>query len=208
VGFVRGQQPELREYLALAWNAHCDREGVEKAAKCLKGKRCGECGYCQWYGDVLEAATGHRSTTECDAGRDYDFFMRDLEEIHGMSLKWSLRAFRGDAKRILHDVQKLCADNLISEEYLQRIGATKLKLARLPELHLLTKEQLATIRIAVKQHVTRGLVAKAHHNPQKSRKTGKAKSAQVDAWNAVVDAELHAAADAAEEVGDPDWSVP
>lgn len=125
MSFSGSQQPELRGYLTLAWSTRVQSIGGEATPKCLKGKRCQTCAFCLWYGDVLEAATGYRSTTECNAGRDYDAFMSALEEIHGQSIKWKMRLYSGDARRMMHELQRdLGAEALteagVDEGYLKR----------------------------------------------------------------------------------------
>ncbi len=124
MSFSRPQQPELRTYITLAWSAHCRAEGREDF-RCSSSKRCGACAYCGWYEAVLDKATGHRSTTDCDAGRDYDCFMAALEEIHGQSIKWKMRLFTGDVRRMMHELRKSVGTAALTaagvdEEYLKR----------------------------------------------------------------------------------------
>jgi hypothetical protein len=153
VSFTRAQQPELRAYLGLAWQAHCQAEGIDAGGRCRGSKRCGACAYCAWYEEVLEGATGHRSTTECNAGRDYDRFMRDLEAIHGQSIKWQMRAFGGDARRILHQIGEVCAEHGIDEDYLRAVA--RRGFGPTAELHLLEAGQLLVVLGEVKRHVRR-----------------------------------------------------
>ena len=166
-------RPGLTEYLSLAWGAHCRCEGIPEAlgARCLR-KRCkaADCAYCTWYEDTLEAATGHRSTTECNAGRDFDFFMAALEEIHGEGIDWQIRKFHGDANRILHAIRRVSADAAIDEEYLQKIATNALREHDtpvewvMPELHLLAPRELVVVKNAalayVRGKVTRGEAVK------------------------------------------------
>lgn len=157
MSFSSYQQPELRSYLALAWAARLKTTPGEAAPRCLKGKRCGVCDFCGWYGDVLEAATGYRSTTQCNAGRDYDLFMAALEEIHRGSTKWNFRIFSGDVKRMLHELRK-------------DLGAAALAKARVDERYLteavrhgfqgrqpweVSRDELIIVLGEVKRHVRR-----------------------------------------------------
>lgn len=164
MSFSRAQQPELREYLRLAWAAHCRHEGMDAEERC-RGSRCGQCDYCAWYEDLLEGATGHRSTTACNAGRDYDFFMRDLEAVHGESIKWQMRAFRGDATRMLHELRSLGDEHELDEEYLRGVARQMLRTEELPELHTLSREVLVRILGEVKRFVRRRLKRAAEPQP-------------------------------------------
>jgi hypothetical protein len=161
-GFSPAQRPELNAYLALAWVAHCRRERLDQVigARCLR-KRCEEAGcvYCTWYEDMLEAATGHRSSKECNAGRDFEWFMADLEEVHGQDIKWQMKKFGGDARRILHAIEQVSAGAAISEEYLRKIATNALREHDtpvewvMPELHLLAPRELVLVKNAVLAHV-------------------------------------------------------
>ena len=161
MSFSSGQQPELRNYVALSWAAHCMAVGIHSSAgRCKgmkKGKRCGSCDFCVWYGDALEGATGHRSSTVCNAGRDYDFFMRDLEVIHGQSIKWQMKAFQGDAVRMLHEIRVVSAECELDEDYLRGVAMRMLQTEAIPELHTLSREVLIRILGEVKRFVRRKL---------------------------------------------------
>ncbi len=160
MSFSRAQQPELRASLAWAWAAHCRADGLAEAigSQCLR-KRCGQagCDYCSWYEAVLEGATGQRSSTLCNAGRDYDFFMRDLEVIHGRSIRWQMKAFGGDANRILHGLREVSDEHGLDEDYLRGVARRMLKRDDLPELHTLSREVLIEILGEVKRFVRRRL---------------------------------------------------
>jgi len=151
MSFSRSQQPELRTALALAWAAHCRTQGLapEEGARCLR-KRCKleGCRFCGWYEHHLEAATGFRSTTECDDGRDYERFMARLEEIHRESAKWGLRMRSGDARRLLYSLGKRCKGHGMDEIYLRRIAAKVCGLPGLPFLHELDAGQMRDVRAA------------------------------------------------------------
>lgn len=161
MSFSRGQQPELRAYIAQAWAAHCHHVGADegRGKRCLR-KRCKDrdgCDFCAWYEDTLEGATGHLSTTACNAGRDYDFFMRDLEIIHAQTIKWQLRAFQGDGVRMLHEIRALSAAHGMDEDYLRAVARRMFQREDLPELHTLPREALITILGEVKRHLRRAM---------------------------------------------------
>lgn len=155
-GFSSGQQPELRLYLTLAWAKNCEDEGLNPADRC-RGTRCGECVYCTWYEDILKRATGKKTSTACNAGRDYDFLMRDLEIIHGKVNRWQLRACKGDAVRIIYELRKAVEDHQIEEHYIRSVAKNMLQLDRLPALESLAPEQLIIILGEVKRFIRRKL---------------------------------------------------
>lgn len=182
MSFTRGQQPEFRTLLERAWQTSCELDSsLDQGARCRKSKRCGECCYCLWYVGLLESSTGHRSTTDCNAGRDYDFVMRALEAIIGDSIKWHMKAAGGDANRIRHELRALSEKHEIDDRYMQRIAKQALRLDSAPALENMKPEQLVTVLIACKQHVTRKLVAEGHRDPQVSRRTRLEKPPQVAA---------------------------
>lgn len=180
MAFSRRQQPEFRKLVALAWAAHCRLTGA--AGKMDRG----------WYEDTLEAATGYRSTSECNAGRDYDAAMAEFEAIAGTGVKWGLKLHGGDAKRIAHNIRQICEDHDIDEGYMRRVARKALRLDTLPELLQLDREQLLVILRACKQHVTRNLIAERKHEPQVSRKTGGYKKLQVQAYQEAIRREIDA----------------
>lgn len=157
MGFSPGQQPELRLYLTLAWRRHCSDEGLEPSDRCRGSQRCGKCVYCAWYEAILFGATRKRSSKACNAGRDYDFLMRDLEIIHDQSQKWQLRACKGDAVRIIFELRKAVADHQIEEHYLRAVAKNMLLIDELPELETMEPEQLIIILGEVKRFIQRRL---------------------------------------------------
>lgn len=153
MSFTGRQQPELREYLALAWNAHCTGLGVvAEAVKCLRGKRCRACAFCTWYEDTLEAATGNRSTTDCNAWRDYDYFMRELELIHRQAIKWQMKAANGDVRRLLHGVCEIAAGRQFGEPFLRGLAMKALKLSAWPGWERLDERQIGIVAEGLKAH--------------------------------------------------------
>lgn len=156
-GFAPGQQAELREYIGMAWATDCRANGWDPDARCRGSTRCRTCAYCHWYEAILKKATGHTTSTECNAGRDYDFLMRDLEIIHGRSTKWQERASRGDAVRIIYELRKAVREHDIEEAYLQGVARRMLGLEALPPLEALERLQLIVILGEVKRFLRRRL---------------------------------------------------
>lgn len=157
LGFTPKQQPELRLYLTLSWKKHCLDEGLEPSDRCRGSQRCGRCVYCAWYEEILVGATRKRSSKACNAGRDYDFLMRDLEIIHGQSTKWQLRAANGDAIRIRHELRDAVENHQIDETYLRKVARNMLRVDELPELEEMEAEQLIIILGEVKRFIRRRL---------------------------------------------------
>lgn len=182
MSFSRAQQPEFRLLVAKAWREHCREHGLDCTPKPDRA----------WYETELQLATGKSSTSDCNAGSDYEAAMSHFEALSGDGIKWQMRQFRGPANRIEHALKKLCADHEIAEDYMQRIARHSLRVEELPELHKLSKEQLLTILRACKQYVTRKLVAEGIRDPQISKKTRKPKPAQVAAASRRCSAEASA----------------
>ena len=175
MGFTPRQQPAFRRLIAEA-AAFC---GIDRKAQ----------NYRPWYEAALERAVGKTSTTECDAGSDYDWVMAQFEAMSGAGIKWQLRAASGDAKRMLHEIRKTCGARAdVDEAYMLRIGAQALRMDRCPALYLLTREQREIILVACKQHVTRGQVAQLEREPQVSEMTDKWKRGQAKAFREAMDA--------------------
>jgi hypothetical protein len=184
MGFSRGQQPEFRKLIATAAK-YCgvDPKGAE---------------YRAWYEAALFNAVRKTSTTECNAGRDYDFVMAEFEVLGQSGIKWQRKAATGDANRMVHEIRRTCgAASDVDESYMLRIGAQALGLDRCPPLHRLAPEQLQTILVACKQHVTRGQVARVDREPQVSEVTREWKRGQARAFREGIEAQ------AAIEVDEP-----
>jgi hypothetical protein len=153
VSFTRGQQPEFRKMLAEA----CKFCGIDP-----KGSE-----YRKWYEMALFNAVRKTSTTDCNAGRDYDFVMAEFEVLGQSGIKWQRKAATGDAVRMLHEIRKTCGSAAdVDESYMLGIGARALCMPLCPPLHKLSREQLETILVACKQQVTREKVARGEREPQ------------------------------------------
>ncbi len=157
MSFSRAQQPELRKLLSQAWPAHCREVEGDEADKCRTSSRCGRCGYCSWYEQLLFTETGHTSSTDCNAGRDYDLVMAELERIARAGIKWQMKVHRGDATRLLHQLREAVGEyaDAVDEDYLRAVAQNGLQLAEPPELRLLTREQLIIILGEVKRSLRR-----------------------------------------------------
>lgn len=153
MSFSRGQQPALRQYLAMAWSETCAMSGASVSARCAKSSRCGliaTCSYCSWYEAILVKATGKRSTTECNAAGHYEAFMRDLEVIHQRSIVWQVKAAGGNVRRM----EWLLADALpgksYSLDYIRGVAKRALKLDYWPDLETLQPGDRRTVLEALK----------------------------------------------------------
>lgn len=149
MGFSRAQQPEFRALVAAAWLAYCRQENLPLT---LKLDRC-------WYERELFFATGHSSTSDCNAGRDYDRAMAHFEGVAGTGIRWQMKIHTGDSKRLLYELQKAVGEHEIDEDYLRAVARRMLKLDRMPELSKLTRDQLVMILGEVKRYIRRNLKA-------------------------------------------------
>lgn len=146
MGFSRSQQGEFRKLVRAAWEGHCRTEGG--AAQDKAAERT-------WYAGELRAATGHESSTACNGARDYERAMAHFEALAGTGVKWGLRVFGGDAKRMLHALHAAGAGPEVDEDYLRGVARRMLKRDDLPELHTLPRETLVAIVGEVRRHVRR-----------------------------------------------------
>lgn len=148
MSFSRAQQPAWQAMIKRAWAAHCLAEGINPVPP--KWDR-------DWYEQELYYAVKTTSTSDCNAGRDYDLAMAHFESIAGESIKWQMRVHSGDARRLLHELSEITEDHGIDEDYLRGVARQMLKVDHLPELSKLTKPQLVLILGEVKRHVRRNL---------------------------------------------------
>jgi hypothetical protein len=145
MGFTRGQQPEFRVLVKQAWGVHCRTEGIDSKDSSHRA----------WYEGELLFATGHDSTTSCNAGRDYDRAMAHFEALAMAGIKWQMKIHTGDANRILFQLQEITDEHGIDADYLRGVARQMLRREELPELHRLTRDQLILILGEVKRHVRR-----------------------------------------------------
>jgi hypothetical protein len=149
MAFSPTQQRMYRIMVQSAWTRHCSRNAMP--VKDLVAKDT-------WIRDELEQAVGKRSTTACNKTRDFETAMAHFEAICGDDIHWQWQLFRGDAKRVIHNLNELATGHDIDEDYLRRIARNALKRDHLPDLHELPPEDLLTILRAVKIHVRRRLL--------------------------------------------------
>jgi len=153
VSFSRAQQPEFRKLLALAWARHCAAEGIVPVpAKHDRG----------WYEQELFAAVRKTSTTECNAGRDYDLVMAHFEALARAGIKWQMRVHNGDGRRLLHELRAAVGEDVldahgVDEAYLLRVAQHGWP--HIAELAELSREQCITVLGEVKRSLRR---AKQH----------------------------------------------
>ncbi len=171
MSFSRPQQSQYRQFVRHAWLQHCRDEQLPIAPMDR-----------DWYEAELVVATGHRTTSECNAGRDYDHAMAHFEALARAGVKWQLKLSRGDAIRLAHNIREVCANHDLDEDFMRGIARQALRLDTLPELVKLSPDDLMIVLRACKQHVTRHLVREGKRQPQISRKTFMAKPPQVKAY--------------------------
>lgn len=147
MSFSRAQQPEWQELIAAAWRAHCTHEGIELTKKPDRS----------WYEQELFLATGQTSTSDCNAGRDYDLAMAHFEGLAGVGIKWQMRVHSGDAKRLLHELRAEVDAHDIDEDYLRGVARRRLRLDELPALETISRENLVLILGEVKRFCRRRL---------------------------------------------------
>lgn len=157
MSFSRAQQPAWQKMLDEAWAAHLLSQGEAQVPRCKCKVRGSDCGCCRWYLQELFFATGQHSTSECNAGRDYDRAMAHFESIAGNGIKWAMKIHSGDANRLLHELRATVGGYEIDEDYLRGVARQMLQTEELPELEKLSRKQLILILGEVKRYVRRHL---------------------------------------------------
>lgn len=157
MSFSRAQQPEFRILVKAAWQQHVRETGAGKSQERA------------WYEAELLEATGKDSTSKCNAGRDYEAACAHFEALVGTSIKWQMKACRGDAKRILWHLDQITEKHGLSENYLRRIAHNSapkhLRETELPQLADLAPDHLTLILGEVKRFVRRKK-ARAEEEPE------------------------------------------
>ena len=132
-----------------AWNAHCDANpplvSKDKTARDL------------WYREELQAAFGVDTSSGLDQRRDFEKAMAHFEAVIGGGIYWNLRVFKGDARRILHEINRVATGHEIDDDYMRRIARQALRTSELPELVNLSEEQLLIVLRALRIYVRRKL---------------------------------------------------
>lgn len=112
-GFSPAQQAPFREMVQHAWVAFCGLAGREPGKKCER----------DWYEGQLEAATGYRSTTECNRMGDFDKAMAHFEALWGGGIERQLGQENGHYKRIMEGAHRVAPEFECAEAYLCAIAA-------------------------------------------------------------------------------------
>jgi hypothetical protein len=162
MSFSGKQQGIFQPMIAKAWVRHCQQN--LDAAAAIAGKN--HPAYRDWYEDELEEATGCRSSTECDARRDFNLAMAHFEIAAWAGIYWQGRLHECDAENILWHVNRIAARHTIDEGYLRGWARQMRRKKRrkehldeeeLPELLDLSKEELALLLIEVKDYAKKHL---------------------------------------------------
>jgi hypothetical protein len=156
MSFSRAQQGQFRTMVGYAWTAFLKENPA--AQKCRKNTRCAECDFCIWYEGALLEATGYRSTTDCNPGRDFNSAMAQFEVLAGAGIYWSVKQQKADRERVLWVLRKYATDHGFPEQYLEAIARTPFergKRGTFPGLDALTSEDLVKVLGAVKRQVLR-----------------------------------------------------
>lgn len=83
--------------------------------------------------------------------------MAHFEALAGAGLKWNLRLYSGDARRMLHELGEVTEEHGIDEDYLRGVARRMLAVDDPPALHTLPREMLVRILGEVKRYVRRRL---------------------------------------------------
>ena len=146
LSFTGAQQGKFQPLVTEAWREHCKHPEVTGKTRC-KGKRCGNCDFCAWYENELEFVTGKRSSKQLDVKRDFEKAMAHFA-VGACNIYWIKRIHGADARRIIHEVQKVCADFEMDEVYMVGMAAQAVQ-KPVTSLDTLTYEELAKVLSAV-----------------------------------------------------------
>lgn len=152
MSFTGKQQANFQPLVTEAWLEHCKHPEVTGKTRCKKHPRCGKCDFCSWYQHELEISTGCHSSTELDVKRDFEAAMSHFA-VAACNIYWIKRIHGADARRIIHEVQKVCTDFEMDEAYMVGMAEHALK-KTVTSLGALTYEELAVVLTAVKWKAT------------------------------------------------------
>lgn len=162
-GFSPGQHGHYRPLVERAWQIHAQRNGLVVTGDLFDGPhseiRNPDSVFRHWYEDELEAATGKRSTTQCDRKRDFTKAMAHFEAIVGDSIYWNTRLYGDDARRIAWNIQEVVHNNDVDEHYMRGMARNCLGLLPddpLPDLAEMEYRDLLTIMGELKRFLRRG----------------------------------------------------
>lgn len=146
-GFSRQQQGWFRPLVARAWELKCEELGHAANDKAFRDA---------WYQGELAVATGHRTSSDCDGGRDFERACAHFEALIGEEFRWQLQLEQGDEKRLTWLLKQDYPDYLKSKfggnrsmrDYLLTIAES---VAGRPVTHLgrLTDSELSAVRKAM-----------------------------------------------------------
>ena len=146
MSFSPRQQGKVRPLVTAAWRAICKANNQPVKDPTERDL---------WYRAELLEAIGKDSTKTAGQTRDFERCMAHFEAIVGDSIYWQMAQFRGDARRILHEIDAICEKHKIDEDYLRRIARVALKFEAPPQLIDLTPDQLLIIVRAARIHARR-----------------------------------------------------
>lgn len=155
MGFSRAQHGLFRPLVIKAWQVHCKANAMN--ARDLAAKNA-------WYREELRTASGKTSSADLDQTRAFEKVMAHFEAIAGDSIHWQMRLFRGNARRILHQINQISREHDLDEDYLRAIAKQALQTDFTPELHDLRPETLLTILNAARVYVRRHLKSEPINN--------------------------------------------
>jgi hypothetical protein len=160
-GFTPAQQGHYRPLVQQAWEAHAKRNGLAVTGDLFADPQTAirDPNFRAWYEDELEAATGKRSTCQCDRKRDFTKAMAHFEAIVGDSIFWQMKLHGDDARRIAWNIREVVRQNDVDEVYMRGIARRMLRLEDadpLPELEQMQYRELLIIMGELKRFLRRG----------------------------------------------------
>ena len=146
MSFSKGQQAEYRRLEKAAWQRHARRLSLDPKDKLA---------YDEFYRSELAKATGHRSTKDCDKGRNYDAACAHFEALADDGIRHQLNLIQGDLRRIRYAAAKInpawprqFRSDADLEVYVR--GIVRQAFGRDVDLHLLSDAQISVITNAVR----------------------------------------------------------
>lgn len=147
--FSKSQQAFFRPIVDAAWKRAAAVAGIDPKNKDARRT---------WYEEHLERATGHRTTTDCGAGRPFERACAHFEELAENGIEAQRRLLDGDLRRIRFALQRTDPEFLRGttdqdlHAWLRGIAKQATGAPDFPELWTLTDAQIATVtRAAVMQ---------------------------------------------------------
>lgn len=144
--FSKGQQAEYRTLIAAAWQRHCRINGANPKDKAAQDV---------WTRGHLETATGHRSSKDCNGGRDFERATAHFEALGEAGINAHLRLVAGDLRRLKFAIQQRNPAFLRNTTdadltaYAQGIAQQAFHLSTQPDLHTLSDAQMLVVTRAL-----------------------------------------------------------